>query len=113
MTDDGSFGPARTPNGPLTAPAAEKPCTLYKDHGSATPSITEGHHRHPVYMQNEVYGRIKDPELLYVCSTCHDNIHAWIYWLTGKRKQPNPLPPARARAEAQRTYEWYLSLTGA
>lgn len=97
---------------PITAPASLRPCVLYRDHGSAIPSFTEGHHRHPVYMQNEVYGGIRDPELLFVCSTCHDNIHGWLYYLTGKRRHPDPIPPPRARAEAERTLEWYLQHTG-
>jgi hypothetical protein len=90
-----------------TATASTKPCELYKDHGSATPSVTEGHHRHPVYLQNRVYGRIQDTQLLWVCSTCHDNIHAWLYWLLGERAQPNPLPPTRARVEALAAFAWY------
>lgn len=92
----------------LTASAAAKPCELYVDHGSARPSITEGHHIFPVYLQNRVYGRIERPDLIYVCSTCHENTHAWLYWLLGERREPNPHPPARAKALAQRAYDWYM-----
>jgi hypothetical protein len=92
---------------PHTASAAARPCELYADHGSATPSVTEGHHRHPVYLQNRVYGQIRDPQLLWLCSTCHDNVHAWLYWLLGERRSPDPLPPVRARGEARAAFAWY------
>ncbi len=90
------------------APAAERPCQLYGPHYPAV-VITEGHHRHPAYMQNEVYGQIRDTELAWLCSNCHEAVHAWLYHLTGKRRQPDPIPPPRARAEAERTYAWYLT----
>lgn len=93
---------------PLTAPAALKPCELYLDHGSSRPSMTQGHHVLPVYLQNRVYGRIQDPALMYLCGTCHDNTHAWLYWLMGDRSKPNPEPPARSKALAQRAYDWYI-----
>jgi hypothetical protein len=95
------------------AAADVRPCQLYVDHGSAVPSFTEGHHRHPVYLQNRVYGRILDPQLLWLCSTCHDNVHGWLYWLLGERKKPSVLPPPRARQEAQAAYDWYLAAVSA
>lgn len=92
----------------VTAPAADKPCALYLDHGSARPSVTQGHHVKPVYLQNRKYGQIVDGTLMYVCGTCHDNIHAWIYWLMGERKLPNPEPPPRAQTMARAVIEWYV-----
>lgn len=96
---------------PRLAPAAEKPCQLYTYHAPIV-VVTEGHHRHPVYLQNRVYGHIQDPELLWVCSNCHEAIHAWIYYLMGERREPNPHPPARAKAEARLVLDWYLAAGG-
>lgn len=90
----------------LTAPAAERPCQLYTYHAPA-PSRTQGHHRHPIYLQNRVYGRIQDTELLWVCGTCHDNIHEWLAWLLGEAREPNPHPGRYVKTEAQTTYDWY------
>lgn len=86
---------------PRTAPAALHPCELYLDHGSAKPSITQGHHVKPVYLQNRKYGRIVDSTLMYLCGTCHDNVHAWLYHLMGERRMPDPVPPPRAQAQAR------------
>lgn len=89
-----------------TATAAERPCQLYTFHA---PKVvrTEGHHRRPVYLQNRVYGRIRDPELLWVCGNCHDAIHEWLSWLLGEARKPNPEPGRKAKAEAARTLAWY------
>ncbi len=91
-----------------TASAAERPCELYAWHAPPV-VITEGHHRHPVYLQNRVYGQIRDSELLWLCSNCHEATHAWLYWLMNERREPRPHPPPRARAEAHRTYAWYTA----
>lgn len=93
---------------PLAAQAWLRPCELYVNHGSATPVITQGHHLHPQYMQMEVYGEIRDLELLYVCGTCHDSIHAWLYWLTGARALPQSHVPQRAQERAAQAYRWYI-----
>ncbi len=92
---------------PRTAQAAEEPCQLYVHSGSPKPSRTQGHHRHPVYLQNRVYGRIRDPELMYVCGLCHDSTHDVISWLLGEGRKPNPMPGMNVIREAKRTVEWY------
>lgn len=92
-----------------TAPAADKPCELYADHGSALPAVTQGHHIYPVYLQNRKYGGIRHGDLIWLCGTCHDNTHAWLYHLMGERRLPNPEPPRRSKALAQRAYDWYIS----
>lgn len=84
----------------------DKPCQLYGYH-APQPSRTQGHHRHPVYLQNRVYGHVQDPELIFVCGTCHDNVHEWIGWLLGESRRPSPEPGRFAKAEAQRTVDWY------
>jgi len=92
---------------PVTAMAVNRPCQLHKYH-SPKPSRTEGHHRHPVYLQNQVYGHIKDPELLWVCGTCHDNIHEWLGWLLKESREPNPHPGTYAKKEAQLSFDWFV-----
>lgn len=92
---------------PIVAPAAFQPCALYKDHGSAVPSVTQGHHIRPVYLQNRKYGKIQDGTLVYLCGTCHDNVHAWLYWIMGERSKPNPEPPPRAKAMAAEAHAWF------
>lgn len=92
-----------------TAQAADRPCEMYRDHGSAVPAVTQGHHARPVYLQNRVYGQILDPTLVWLCGTCHDNVHAWIYWLTGERRRPVPDPPPRARDMARQVHDWYTT----
>lgn len=94
---------------PMAASALDYPCAMYRDHGSARPSVTQGHHLHPIYLQNRKYGRIQDGELVWLCGTCHDNVHAWVYWLMGERKRPVPDPPLRAQAMARETVDWYVS----
>lgn len=97
---------------PITAQAAEKPCEMYRYH-RPRPTRTQGHHRHPVYLQNRVYGKIQDSELLWVCGSCHDSIHDWLYWLMGERRKPHPDPGWRIKAEAERSYDWFLAATAA
>jgi len=91
-----------------TATAASRPCQLVTYH-APTVVQTEGHHRHPVYLQNRVYGRIQDPELLWVCGNDHSAIHEWIGFLLGESRRPNPEPGRLAKAEAQRSVDWYIS----
>lgn len=93
---------------PFGASALDRPCEMYLDHGSAVPAVTQGHHRKPVYLQNRLYGKIVHAELLWLCGTCHDNVHAWLYWLMGERRQPAPVPH-RARREAEATFAWYTA----
>lgn len=86
--------------------AATQPCQLVTYH-APVPVITEYHHQKPVFLQNRLYGRIIHGPSLWVCSNCHEAIHAWLYWLLGERKEP-PYIGRAAKAEAERTYAWYL-----
>ena len=92
-----------------TMSAALKPCVMFSvaGHGSARPVRTQGHHRHPQELQKELTG-VVDPqsELLWLCGTCHDSIHAWLNHLLGREYEP-PRPPARIVAEAQHVFDWY------
>lgn len=92
---------------PRKAFHTDHPCSLV-DYHAPTPVMTEYHHSKPVYLQNRLYGAIRYPADTWVCSNCHDAIHAWLYWLMGERKQPPHIGRA-AKAEAQRTYEWFMS----
>lgn len=83
----------------------DQPCQLVKTH-APLPVITEHHHRYPVFLQNRLYGKILYGPDLWVCSNCHEAIHAWLYWLLGERKKP-PVIGRNAKAEAERTFLWY------
>lgn len=90
----------------LKASAALYPCALYRDHGSAVPIRTQGHHRKPAYLQRRVWGEVRDNELLWLCGTCHDSVHAWLDWLLAEAYQP-PTPPLRVQAQAREVLGWY------
>lgn len=99
-----------------TATAALRPCELYAHTAAPKPIRTQYHHRHPVYLQNRVYGEIRDagPEdMLWVCGLCHDSIHEALGWMLGETRQPDPMPGYNVLREARRTADWYLSLTDA
>lgn len=106
------FDPGQGLVHPATATAASKPCELYAHTDSPKPVITQGHHIHPVYLQNEVWGQIKDNALMWLCGLCHDAVHAWLYYLTNEREMPNPMPGLHHRRAAQATFEWYVSQGG-
>lgn len=91
----------------------DHPCEMYLDHGSARPCMTEGHHWLPVFLQNQLYGRIINGELVWLCGTCHDNTHAWLYYLLGRWVEPRPHPPVRAKALAQKAFDFYRAAGGA
>lgn len=97
-----------------TATAVKHPCELYAHSGSPKPSRTQYHHRHPVYLQNRVYGEIRDAsdnDMMWVCGLCHDSIHDIVSWLLGEARIPDPMPGYNAVREARRTVEWYRSFT--
>lgn len=85
----------------------DKPCELVSYH-APTPSLTEYHHTKPVFLQNKLYGHIVYGADKYLCANCHDSVHEWLYWLLGMRRA-EPRVGRAAKAEAQRTYEWYRS----
>lgn len=88
-----------------TAPAPEHPCELLRYH-APEPNVTQYHHSKPVFLQNRLYGRIIYGPDLWVCGTCHDSIHAWLYWMLGERSYW-PEHTGAAKAEAQRALDWY------
>lgn len=90
-----------------TATAASRPCQLYAHSHPPRPTRTQGHHRHPVYLQNRLYGQIVLPELMWLCGLCHDSVHDVIGWLLGESRKPDPMPGHKAVAEARRTVSWY------
>ena len=95
---------------PDTATAYEKPCELYAYHAPAVVR-TQGHHRHPQYLQIRAFGRLVDAELLWLCGSCHDAVHEWIGYLLGESRRPSPEPGRLAKAEAQRSVDWFRKVT--
>jgi hypothetical protein len=94
---------------PQTAKASDHPCELYRYH-HPYPVRTQGHHIHPVFLQNRVFGRIVDNELKWLCGTCHDSVTETIDWLLGEGRKPDPMPGRNVLVEAQRTLDWYHSV---
>lgn len=92
---------------PLTAFFDDRSCQLV-DYHAPRPVMTEHHHTKPVFLQNKLYGKVPYGPELWLCSNCHDAVHAWLYWLLGERKQP-PYIGRAAKAEAQATYDWYMA----
>lgn len=94
------------------ATAASHPCQLYAHTVAPRPSRTQGHHRHPEYLQNRLWGETRDKELLWLCGLCHDSIHDALGWLLGESRKPDPMPSWRALNEAQMAAEWYWRMGG-
>lgn len=92
----------------VEASAFLRPCSMYVDHGSSKPVRTQGHHWRPEYLQQRLWGEVRIKDIIWLCGTCHDSIHAWLDWLFGEAYQP-PTPPARLKAEAERVFKWYTS----
>ncbi len=59
---------------PLTAAFDERPCRCVKHH-RPVPLITEQHHVFPAGVQEELFGRVRDRELLPLCASSHRNLH--------------------------------------
>lgn len=95
------------PRADTKAFASDHGCQLVTYH-APVPVVTEFHHTKPVFLQNRVFSEIRYGPDLWVCSSCHDAIHAWLYWLLGERKKP-PYIGRAAKAEAERTFEWFQS----
>jgi hypothetical protein len=89
-----------------TAPAAQKPCELYRHHEPVVVQ-TAGHHTAPVYLQNRVFGRIEIPTLKWLCPNCHTAVHETIDWMLGEGRRPDPMPGRNVLVEARRTVDWY------
>lgn len=95
---------------PVEAQAADHPCALYAHSSSPVPTRTQGHHSRPMYLQVRLWGEVRDHSVTYLCGLCHDSVHEWIGWLLGESRRPDPEPGWKAKAEAQRTVDWYLSV---
>lgn len=88
---------------------------MYADHGSARPAFTQGHHRWPEYLQKRLWGFAPLQELIWLCGTCHDNLHGWLYMLMGEWSlfvAEADVPP-RARREAEDVRTWYVESSAA
>lgn len=92
---------------PRTAFAPEQPCTLVSYH-APQPVMTEFHHSKPIFLQKRLWGEVRFGPDTWLCSSCHDAVHAWIYWLLGEWGKP-PYMGRAAKAEAERTFGWYLA----
>jgi hypothetical protein len=82
----------------LTVPWAG--CVLHRIH-LPRPVRTHKHHVFPKYLQIRKYGQIRDKELVYVCATGHDDVHAAIEALLLSR----PIPRGVGQKEWQMATE--------
>jgi hypothetical protein len=98
-----------------TARAVDHPCELYAHTAAPIPSRTQRHHRFPEYLQRAVWGEERDDEdVMWLCGTCHDNVHEAIGWLLGETRQPNPMPGYKTLVEARYSIGRYrTALAGA
>lgn len=85
----------------------DHPCVLVAYH-APIPVMTNYHHSKPVFLQNRLYGQIQYGPDTWFCSNCHDSVHAWLYWLLDMHMQP-PYIGRAAKAEAERTFQWFKS----
>ena len=90
---------------PREAFFTDRPCSLLRYH-APMPVMTEYHHSKPVFLQNRLYGRIVFGADQWLCSNCHDAVHAWLYYLLGEWRQP-PYIGRAARTEAERIFAWW------
>lgn len=91
------------------------PCELYLDHGSARPAFTQSHHRFPQYLQMRLWGEVRLEDRLWLCGTCHDNLHGWLYIVMGEWS-PFVLAeavPLRARQQAAHVVSWFETAAAA
>lgn len=96
----------RTP-APARAFWGDQTCELVTYH-APEPVMVEYHHQKPVFLQNTLYGKVIYGPSLWVCSNCHDAVHAWLYYLLGEHRAPARIGYA-ARREAERTFAWFNS----
>ncbi len=93
------------------ADAEKRPCELHTYH-SPVVVRTQGHHVFPVYLQMRLWQELRLQELLWICGTGHDSLHAWLPWaLTETRNRPLVRSGARTMDQVERVVEWYRSLT--
>lgn len=92
---------------PLEAQATERPCELHRSH-SPVVVRTQGHHIFPVYLQKKVYnGRILHQDLLWLCGTGHDSLHAWLGYALGESYRPEQRVGWETTHQVERVVEWY------
>ncbi len=90
---------------PKTAFFYEHICSLVSYH-APRPVISEHHHRKPAFLQKRVYGKVLYDADMWLCSNCHEAVHAWLYYILGERDYPLGIGRL-AKAEAERTFDWY------
>jgi hypothetical protein len=60
----------------MTVPAEQRPCQAHRDHGSASPLRTVGHHILP-----KEWGGDPKGELYWCCDNFHYSVHRIMDWL--------------------------------
>lgn len=92
---------------PREAQATDKPCELHRSH-SPVVVRTQGHHVFPMYLQRRVYaGVVRLDDLLWLCGTGHDSLHAWLGWALGETYRPDVRPGWQTMRQVDRVMDWY------
>lgn len=92
---------------PREAQATDKPCELHVYHRPVVVR-TQGHHLFPLYLQRRVYdGRILHHDLLWLCGTGHDSLHAWLGWALGETYKPEQRVGYETMDIVESVVAWY------
>lgn len=94
------------------AQASDQPCRLHRYH-SPVLVRTQGHHMFPLYLQRRVYdGEIRIHDILWLCGTGHDSIHAWLGWLLGESYKPDQRVGYETMDIVEAVVKWYRAEGG-
>lgn len=92
--------------GALTLPW--RGCVLHRIH-FPKPSRTHQHHRFPKYLQLRIWPTVRHPQVVDVCPTGHDDVHAALDAIFAGR----PIPKGVGRKERELAHEAVMLYTQA
>jgi hypothetical protein len=92
---------------PREAQATDKPCELHVVHRPVVVR-TQGHHVFPIYLQKRLYdGAVRHGDLLWLCGTGHDSLHAWLGYALGEAYKPAQRVGTETMERVAQVVEWY------
>lgn len=97
---------------PREAQAVDKPCELHASH-SPVVVRTQGHHLFPIYLQKRVFnGEVRHNDLVWLCGTGHDSLHAWLGWALSESYKPVQRVGWETMRIVDSVVEWYKAEGG-